>query len=137
MGRVYRAVDLSSGREVAVKVVKVGANPSPDGLKRFERENLTLRRIAHPDIIEYLGHGTDADVTYLVVSFVRGRSLLDAAPELRGRAGSLASSTSAWLSGRCGREDPSERDHLAPDPDQHHSRDDPLHEPRTHPGRAC
>lgn len=73
-GIVYRAVDATLDREVAVKVL----NPdlaSPDIIKRFRVEATTLARLNHPDIatiFELLPSGTDL---LMVMELVRGETL--------------------------------------------------------------
>ena len=73
-GIVYRAVDASLDREVAIKVL----NPdfaSPDIIKRFRAEATTLARLNHPDIAtihELLPSGTDL---LMVMELVRGETL--------------------------------------------------------------
>jgi serine/threonine-protein kinase len=73
-GIVYRAVDATLDREVAIKVL----NPdlaSPDIIKRFRVEATTLARLNHPDIAtiyELLPSGNDL---LMVMEHVRGQTL--------------------------------------------------------------
>eukprot|EP01062_Namystynia_karyoxenos_P070576 TRINITY_DN6593_c0_g1_i1.p1 TRINITY_DN6593_c0_g1~~TRINITY_DN6593_c0_g1_i1.p1 ORF type:complete len:754 (+),score=208.91 TRINITY_DN6593_c0_g1_i1:69-2330(+) len=47
---------LANGVLVAVKVVELGAEPAPQMLEDFAREFQVMRRLRHPNIIQYLGH---------------------------------------------------------------------------------
>jgi serine/threonine-protein kinase len=73
-GIVYRAVDATLDREVAIKVL----NPdlaSPDIIKRFRAEATTLARLNHPDIAtiyELMPSGNDL---LMVMELVRGQTL--------------------------------------------------------------
>jgi serine/threonine-protein kinase len=74
MGTVYRAVDETLDREVAIKVL----NPDlgdPDVLRRFRAEAMTLARLSHPGIATiYELHRQDDDLL-MVMEFVRGETL--------------------------------------------------------------
>ncbi len=75
MGSVYDAVDVASGTEVALKVLRAGR----DGEKRVERlrrEALAIAALHHPHIVRLLDQGTDADGTvYLVMERLAGETL--------------------------------------------------------------
>ena len=47
---LYRAP--SSGREVAVKVLRLGLGSDTDQLERFRREALTASAVRHPNVVE-------------------------------------------------------------------------------------
>ena len=63
MGTVYKAVDETLDREVAVKVLNPNLGDS-DVMKRFRKEAMTLAKLHHPDIatIHEIGE-TDGIVT--------------------------------------------------------------------------
>ncbi|SFQ77751.1 serine/threonine-protein kinase [Amycolatopsis rubida] len=90
MGHVYRAVDLETHAEVALKRVKDRFNESTSLFKakwaEFERESSTAERLRNiPGIPEYLDAGTWNNSAYYVMSLVDGRTLdsfLDANPLL-------------------------------------------------------
>jgi serine/threonine-protein kinase len=73
MGTVYKAVDETLEREVAIKVL----NPDlgePEILKRFRAEAITLARLNHPNIAtlyEFAQHDHDL---LMVMEFVRGET---------------------------------------------------------------
>lgn len=59
MGDVFRAVDEETGREVAVKVLRASAG-EPER-RRFQREIAVIADLRHPNIVEYIAHGTLPD----------------------------------------------------------------------------
>src|SRR6185295_367797 len=77
MGKVYRARDTSLGRDVAIKVIHLGARGT-DATKqreRFAREARAAARLAHPNIVGV--HDVDSDAGWLVMDLVDGVSLSD------------------------------------------------------------
>jgi len=58
MGVVYRAVQISTGREVALKILKNSVVGSPNAVARFKREVQLAARLEHPNIARVY----DADV---------------------------------------------------------------------------
>jgi len=76
MAIVYRAIDRSLGREVAVKVLHPGTAVDEEARLRFEREAQVAGRLQHPHIVPVYGvrqlpHGQLA----LVMRYVRGSTL--------------------------------------------------------------
>lgn len=73
MGTVYRAEDRSSGRPVAVKLLK---GCTREELLRFEREAEILRRLEDPGIVRFIAHGaTPSEQPYIVLEWVEGEAL--------------------------------------------------------------
>jgi tetratricopeptide (TPR) repeat protein len=72
MGAVFRALDLETGRPVAVKVLhdERGADAA-----RFEGEARTLAALSHPGVVRYVAHGIAAGRPYLVMEWLDGESL--------------------------------------------------------------
>jgi serine/threonine protein kinase len=76
-GALYRAVQRSVGRDVAVKVLQ--SNAHPDEIGRFLSQARTLSRIAHPNVMEVIDAGFTGDgLLYMVSGMVQGRTLADA-----------------------------------------------------------
>src|SRR4030088_3587716 len=75
MGTVYRAVDPSLDRYVAIKVLTAR---EPKYVERFRREAQVLAKIMHPSIIqiyEIVGSDEDASDAYIVMEYFEGRPL--------------------------------------------------------------
>jgi serine/threonine-protein kinase len=77
MGDVYRAIDLSLGREVALKVLPGFVQADPDRRARLEREARLLASLNHPSIATLHGYETAGDQTFLVMELVPGETLAD------------------------------------------------------------
>ncbi len=73
---VYRAVDMHTTDDVALKILKVKTEVD-DFHPQFERETTQLAKLDHPNIVKLLAHGCHEGVFYLVTEFVNGRSLGD------------------------------------------------------------
>ena len=77
MGEVYRAHDLSLGREVAVKVLPVRFAGDPDRLQRFEQEARAASSLNHPNIVTIHEVGEAVGLPYIVMERLKGESLGD------------------------------------------------------------
>jgi hypothetical protein len=73
MGTVYRAVQLSLERPVAVKILKAAAGDTP-GLA-FRRESQLMASLAHPNLVTVFDCGQVGDCYYIVTELVRGSTL--------------------------------------------------------------
>src|SRR6185436_10580311 len=51
MGDVYRAMDITLGREVALKVLSRALTPQPSDIRRFEAEARAASALNHPNIV--------------------------------------------------------------------------------------
>jgi eukaryotic-like serine/threonine-protein kinase len=92
MGTVYKAIDETLDREVAIKVLNADLGDS-DLLKRFRAEAVTLARLNHPGIATlYELYRNDNDLL-MVMEFVRGETV----HELSERLGALAAPQAAHL----------------------------------------
>ena len=76
MGTVYKAVDETLDREVAIKVLNADLN-DPDVPKRFRAEAITLARLNHPGIATIYELHQHDDELLMVMEFVRGETLHD------------------------------------------------------------
>ncbi|HVV12028.1 protein kinase domain-containing protein [Amycolatopsis sp.] len=90
MGEVYRAEDLhaavdSADRVVAVKLILrtrsgalVDSLADDKAVQRFDREVRIMRKLAHPNLPRLIdGGGDKADLPYLAMEFLDGRTLRD------------------------------------------------------------
>lgn len=73
MGVVFRALDLSLERPVAIKLIK--NRGSQKGLDRFRDEARALAKLSHPNIVEVFDVGDHDGAPYLAMEFVDGSSL--------------------------------------------------------------
>jgi eukaryotic-like serine/threonine-protein kinase len=78
MGVVYKAFDPAIRRTVAIKtVIKARLEPSASrsALERFRNEAQAAGRLLHPGIVAVYDYGEDNDVAFIVMEYVRGKSL--------------------------------------------------------------
>ena len=73
MGTVYRAVDESLERDVAIKILNSEIT-EPDVIKRFRAEALTLARLNHPGIAVVYELYQESGDLFMVMEFVRGQT---------------------------------------------------------------
>jgi serine/threonine protein kinase len=78
MGAVYKAEDNVLRRFVAIKLLHPAAAANPAAVERFLREAQAAASIGHPNIIDILDFGQSDGKPYLVMEYLRGRSLADA-----------------------------------------------------------
>ncbi len=75
-GIVYRAIQKSTKREVALKVLREGPLASRPARKRFEREVELVAGLRHPNIVAVFDSGVTADGRhYCIMDYVRGKRL--------------------------------------------------------------
>ena len=77
MDRVFGASDLRTGHDVAVKVLRPEFNSDEDFLERFRREALAASKMSHHNIVNLLDVGEEDGYRYLVMEYMRGRTLKD------------------------------------------------------------
>ncbi|MFO0818153.1 MAG: WD40 repeat domain-containing serine/threonine-protein kinase [Pirellulales bacterium] len=80
MGIVYKARQISLGRIVAIKMLRLAAMASDEDLKRFKAEAAAAARLSHPNIVAVHDAGIEAEGTpretpYFCMEFVEGQSL--------------------------------------------------------------
>jgi serine/threonine-protein kinase len=75
MGEVYRALDSTLGREVAIKVLPETVARQPERLDRFAREARLLASLSHPNIAIVHGLDRSEEVCFLEMELVRGETL--------------------------------------------------------------
>ena len=92
MGTVYKAVDETLDREVAIKVLNPDLTDA-ELLKRFRGEAVTLARLNHPGIATIFELHHHQDDLLMVMEFVRGETFHD----LSDRLGAIAPPQAAHL----------------------------------------
>ena len=93
MGVVYRALDTSLGREVALKVLSGAAGREPEQERRLKQEARAAASLAHPAVSVVYEIDEAEGATFIAMELVRGRplaALLAEAPLEPGRALDLA-----------------------------------------------
>lgn len=75
MGVVYRAMQRSLQREVAIKLLSAGPWASPEFIARFRREAQNAARLQHPNIVSIHEVGQYAELDFFSMALVRGRNL--------------------------------------------------------------
>ena len=74
MATVYRAIDLTLQREVAIKILHPHLAKDADLTARFYQEAAIAARIDHPNVMKIHDYGTHVDKrTYIVAELIRGR----------------------------------------------------------------
>ena len=77
MASVYLAVDTILKREVAVKVLRGDLSKDNTSLVRFQREANAATKLSHPNIVEVYDVGEDHGKNFIVMEYVKGRTLKD------------------------------------------------------------
>ncbi len=74
-GTVYRASQISVGREVAIKVIQPQYANHPEFIRRFETEAQLVARLEHPHIVPLYDYWREPDGAYLVMRWLRAGNL--------------------------------------------------------------
>src|SRR5215468_8617931 len=83
MATVYTAVDERLERTVALKIIHPGQARDPRFVERFTDEAKTIARLTHPNVVAVYDQGLHAGLPYLVMEYVRGRTLRDMLTDVR------------------------------------------------------
>ncbi|WP_054708440.1 Stk1 family PASTA domain-containing Ser/Thr kinase [Bacillus sp. JCM 19041] len=75
MADVYLALDVILDRHVAVKVLQPQFSKDEQFIKRFRREAQAATSLANPNIVNIYDVGEEDNVYYIVMEYVRGRTL--------------------------------------------------------------
>ena len=76
MGVVYKARQLSLGREVALKMILAGGHAGDDERRRFLAEAEAIARVKHPGIVQVYDYGTHEGLPYFSMELAEG-ALID------------------------------------------------------------
>lgn len=76
-GQVWRGVQLSVDRPVAIKLLLPKHLKNEQERRRFEREARYACRLSHPNLVTYheYGHDTDKNIAYIVMELLEGRTI--------------------------------------------------------------
>ena len=85
MATVYRATDMDTGAQVAIKIPHPEAECDPQFFERFQREAEIGRELDHPGVVKVLPKGRQTRV-YMATEWVEGRLLR----EILHREGAIA-----------------------------------------------
>jgi len=75
MANVYLAIDTLLNREVAVKILRGDLSGDAVALLRFQREANAASALSHPNIVEIFDVGEENGKHYIVMEYVRGKTL--------------------------------------------------------------
>lgn len=75
MGIVFRAKQISLGREVAIKMIQRNRLNSPEDHQRFLAEAEATARLEHPGIVQVYEVGEFEGTPYFSMQFIRGETL--------------------------------------------------------------
>ncbi len=84
MAHVYRAINMSTRKVVAVKMLKEEYLNDQEFLRRFEREAKASLALSHENIVRAFGVGDDNGIPYIVLEYVEGQTLKDLIEESPG-----------------------------------------------------
>jgi serine/threonine-protein kinase len=77
MGSVYRGVQLSIGRPVAIKLIAGAVASHPECIKRFRREAEAMALLTHPNTVRLYDFGAERGELYMVMELLEGEDLAD------------------------------------------------------------
>jgi eukaryotic-like serine/threonine-protein kinase len=83
MATVYTATDERLERTVAIKIIHAVRAADPQFVERFTDEAKTIARLTHPNVVAVYDQGSHNGLPYLVMEYVRGRTLRDILAERR------------------------------------------------------
>src|SRR5262249_14625097 len=83
MATVYSAMDERLERIVALKIIHPTRAGESRFLERFTGEAKVIARLTHPNVVAVYDQGTHEDLPYLILEYVRGRTLREVLAERR------------------------------------------------------
>jgi serine/threonine protein kinase len=75
MSTVYRALDETLQRHVAIKLMNREVSDDTDQLERFRREARAVAQLSHPHVVGVIDAGEDGHRPYIVFEYVDGETL--------------------------------------------------------------
>jgi eukaryotic-like serine/threonine-protein kinase len=77
MAEVYKALQTSMNRMVAIKIMSPSLSDDPQFVARFRQEARTVASLEHPHILPVIDFGEQHGTFYLVMRYVSGGTLYD------------------------------------------------------------
>jgi len=96
MGVVYRAVQSSLGREVALKLIRPNTLNQDEARERFTRETAIVAKLSHPGIVPIHVVGSEDEMPYYAMEYVPGCTLAEALSQLSGRTPAELTGADLW-----------------------------------------
>lgn len=77
MGIVYKALDPTLGRHVALKILPAHLKEHPDLVTRFKREAMVAATLNHPNMVTVYAIGEDGGQYFIAMELVEGQNLAE------------------------------------------------------------
>ncbi|SEF67764.1 serine/threonine protein kinase [Caloramator fervidus] len=77
MALVYKAKDFTLNRYVAVKILRPEFATDFEFVSKFKRESLAAASLSHPNIVSIYDVGEDEGLNYIVMEYIKGKTLKD------------------------------------------------------------
>lgn len=77
MGTVFRALQVSLNREVALKVLSPELSRDPSFVQQFHREARAAAQLNHPNVVQVYDVGAASDLTFYSMEFMPGGTVED------------------------------------------------------------
>ena len=71
MSIVYKAKDIVTGKDVAIKILKDDTLKNPTNIERFNREARATASLSHPNIVRVITVGTQDGRPYMITYRIR------------------------------------------------------------------
>lgn len=75
MARVYRGMDISLGRTVAIKVIDTPYRTDDDYQARFKQEARAIAQLEHPNIVRLYSFREREGLLYMAMQFIEGETM--------------------------------------------------------------
>ena len=77
MAVVYEATELSSGKRVALKMLKESISDNTQALRRFINESKAVAMLNHPNIVKIVDVSVKTEHKFIVMEYIKGITLRD------------------------------------------------------------
>jgi hypothetical protein len=74
-GQVHRAMELESGKIIAIKKIPFTNRATKESLSDLEKELTLLQKLKHKNIVEYIGHEQIENDLYIYLEYVSGGNI--------------------------------------------------------------